>query len=185
VGESWGDYIVQHKQAPQEAITVATQLMGLLLNEVAGHTCGFWVYNSESCEPWHLIWFLLDFSRISYLIPFRTFYHHEPNQGELLSNFLVYKSEHITEKGRSCVIVGSCSALGFRDQRCSETPKFVTNRPYNRPAIPLTVTATFNILNYTRVYSKLQFDPGSLPSFFKYNVDEWISTNGNQYGSNW
>jgi len=60
--------------------------------------------------------------------PFYDLYSHEPNKGELLSKFLVYESEHITKKGRMCVIMIYFSQPGFMDQRCSETPEFVTNK---------------------------------------------------------
>ena len=59
--------------------------------------------------------------------PFCDRYSHEPNKGELLSKLLVYEFEHITKKGRMCVRMISFSQLSFRDQRCSETPQFVTN----------------------------------------------------------
>jgi len=60
--------------------------------------------------------------------PFYDLYSHEPNKGELLFKFLVYKFEHITKKGRKCVTMISFSQPGFMDQRCSETPQFVTNK---------------------------------------------------------
>jgi len=60
--------------------------------------------------------------------PFYDFYSHDPNKGELLSKLLVYELEHITKKGRMCVIMISFSQLGFMDQRCSETPQFMTNK---------------------------------------------------------
>ena len=55
------------------------------------------------------------------------FTSHEPNKGELLSKFVVYEFEHITKTGRMCVIMIAFSQPGFMDQRCSETPQFVTN----------------------------------------------------------
>jgi len=64
--------------------------------------------------------------------PFYDLYSHEPNKGELLSKFLVYEFEHITKKGRMCVIMISFSQPGFMDQRNSETPQFVTNKMYIR-----------------------------------------------------
>ena len=57
-----------------------------------------------------------------------TYTSHEPNKGELLSKFLVSEFEHITKNGRMCVIMISFSEPGFMDQRCSETPQFVTNK---------------------------------------------------------
>jgi hypothetical protein len=60
--------------------------------------------------------------------PFYDHYRHEPNKGEFVSKFLVYEFEHITKKGRMCVTMISFSLPGFMDQRCSETPQFVTNR---------------------------------------------------------
>jgi hypothetical protein len=59
--------------------------------------------------------------------PFYDLYSHEPNKGELLFKFLVYEFEHITKKGWMCVIMISLSQPDFMDQRCSETPQFVTN----------------------------------------------------------
>jgi len=60
--------------------------------------------------------------------PFYDLYCHEPNEGELQFKFLVYEFEHITKKGRMSVIMISFSPPGFMDQRCSETPQFVTNK---------------------------------------------------------
>jgi hypothetical protein len=60
--------------------------------------------------------------------PFYVLYSHEPNNGELQSKFLVYEFEHITMKGRTCVIVISISQPGFMHQRGSETPQLVTNK---------------------------------------------------------
>jgi len=48
---------------------------------------------------------------MSYL--FYDLYSHEPNNGELLSKILVYEFEHITKKGRMCVIMISFSQLGI------------------------------------------------------------------------
>ena len=59
-------------------------------------------------------------------------YSHEPNNGELLSKFLVSEFEHGTKKGRMCVIVICFSRSGLMDQRCSETPQFVTNTMHIR-----------------------------------------------------
>jgi hypothetical protein len=60
--------------------------------------------------------------------PFYYLYSHERNKGELISKFRVYEFEHITKKHRTCVSMISFSQLGFLDQRCSETPQFVTNK---------------------------------------------------------
>jgi len=60
--------------------------------------------------------------------PFYDLHSHEPNKGELLSKFLVYEFEHITKKGRICVIMISFSQPGFMDQKSSETQQFVTNK---------------------------------------------------------
>ena len=60
--------------------------------------------------------------------PFFDLYSHEPNKGELLSQFLVYEFEHITKKGRMCVIMISFSQPRVMDYRCSETPQFMTNK---------------------------------------------------------
>jgi hypothetical protein len=60
--------------------------------------------------------------------PFYDLHCHEPNKGELLSEFLVYEFEHITKKGRMCVIMISFSQPGSMDQRSCETPQFVTNQ---------------------------------------------------------
>jgi hypothetical protein len=43
-------------------------------------------------------------------------YSQKPNKGELLSKFLVYEFEHITNKGRMYVIKISFSQPGFMDQ---------------------------------------------------------------------
>jgi len=40
-------------------------------------------------------------------------YSRDPNKGELLSKLLVYKFEHITRKGRMCMILISVSQLGI------------------------------------------------------------------------
>ena len=57
-----------------------------------------------------------------------TFKLMEAYEGEHLSNILVYEFEHITNIGRMCEIKVSFSQaqVGFMDQRCSETPQFVT-----------------------------------------------------------
>ena len=60
--------------------------------------------------------------------PFYDLYSYEPNKGELPSKFLSYEFENITNKGRMCVIMFSFSQSGFMNQRCSETPQFVTNK---------------------------------------------------------
>jgi hypothetical protein len=60
--------------------------------------------------------------------PFYDLYSHEPNKGELLFKFLVYEFKHRTKKGRMCVTLISFSQPGFVDQRCSETPQFVTSK---------------------------------------------------------
>jgi hypothetical protein len=60
--------------------------------------------------------------------PFYDLYGHELNTGVLLSMFLVYEFEHTTKRCRMCVIMISFSEPGFRDQRCSERPQFVTNK---------------------------------------------------------
>jgi len=60
--------------------------------------------------------------------PFYDLYSHELKKGELLSKFPVYEFEHITKKDRMGVIMISFSQPGFMDQRCGETPQFVTNR---------------------------------------------------------
>jgi hypothetical protein len=41
--------------------------------------------------------------------PFYDLYSHELNNGELLSNILLYELEHITNKGGKCVIMISLS----------------------------------------------------------------------------
>jgi len=47
------------------------------------------------------------------LYPFNDLYSHEPNKRELLSKMLVYEFEHITKKGRICVIMISVSQPEF------------------------------------------------------------------------
>ena len=49
--------------------------------------------------------------------PFIDHYSHDPNKAELLSQFLVYEFEYITNKGRMCVIMISFSEPGVMDQR--------------------------------------------------------------------
>ena len=55
-------------------------------------------------------------------------YSYEPNKRELLSKMLVYEFEHITKKGRMGVLWFLFLCLVSCNQRCSETPQFVTNR---------------------------------------------------------
>jgi hypothetical protein len=52
----------------------------------------------------------------------------EAHEGEHLSKILVYEFEHITKQGgMSAIKVSFCQAsVGFRVQRCSETPQFGT-----------------------------------------------------------
>jgi len=45
--------------------------------------------------------------------PFHVLYCHEHNEGDLLSNILVYELVHITKKGGMCVIMISFSEPGF------------------------------------------------------------------------
>jgi len=45
--------------------------------------------------------------------PFYDLYSHEPNNGEFPSKILVYEFEHLTKKGRMCVIMNSFSQPGF------------------------------------------------------------------------
>jgi len=62
------------------------------------------------------------------LNPLYDLYRHEPDEREPRSNFLVSEYEHITKKGRLFVTFISFSQPGFMDQRCIETPQFVTNK---------------------------------------------------------
>jgi hypothetical protein len=50
----------------------------------------------------------------------------EPNKGELQSKFLTYEFEHVAKIDRMYVIMIAFCQQGFLDQRCSETPQFVT-----------------------------------------------------------
>jgi len=59
--------------------------------------------------------------------PFYDLYSYEQNKGELLSKILVYEFEHITKKGRTCVLCFLFLSRVSWDQRWSETPQFVTN----------------------------------------------------------
>ena len=49
--------------------------------------------------------------------PFYDLYSQEPNKAELLSKFLVYKFEHMTKKGRICVIMISFSQPGIMESK--------------------------------------------------------------------
>ena len=69
-----------------------------------------------------LIWLL----NISYHIPAMTCTVMEPHEGEHLSKILVYQLEHITQKGRLGVLKMSFPQQGFMNQRCNETPPFMT-----------------------------------------------------------
>jgi len=60
--------------------------------------------------------------------PFYDLYSYEQNKGELLSKILVYELEHITKKGRTCVLCFLFLSRVAWDQRWSETPQFVTNK---------------------------------------------------------
>jgi len=82
--------------------------------------------------------------------PFYDLYSHESNKGELLSKFLVYEIEHIPKKGRMCMIMISFSQPGFMDQRCSETPQFVTNKMDIRG---LHSAEGYCYLQYSQLYS--------------------------------
>jgi hypothetical protein len=93
---------------------------------------------------------LVGFLEISCRIPSMTFTSHEPNRGELLSKFLVYEFEHITKKGRMCVIMVSLSQLDFIDRRISETPQIVTNKMNIRG---LHTAEDHCYLQYSQLYS--------------------------------
>ena len=60
--------------------------------------------------------------------PLYDLYSDEPNKGELVSKILVYEFEHITKKGRTCVLCFLFLSRVSWDQRWSETPQFVTNK---------------------------------------------------------
>jgi hypothetical protein len=122
-----------------------------------------------------------------------TFTSYEPNKGELLSKFLVYKFEHITKKGRMCVIMISFSQLGFMDQRCSETPQWVTNKmdirgrysaeghcylQYSQPNSPsFGITNGIDNLFTTSICSHMMSTNGSPPKTTN------MAPSGGQFGS--
>jgi len=59
---------------------------------------------------------------------FNDLYSHAPNKGELLFKFLVYELDHIIKTRRMYLTMISFSQPAFMDQRCSESPQFVTNK---------------------------------------------------------
>jgi len=65
---------------------------------------------------------------ISYHIPFTTAKVMEAHEGEHLFIILVYEFQHKSKKAGMCVIKVSFSQarIGFIDQRCGETPQFLT-----------------------------------------------------------
>jgi hypothetical protein len=60
--------------------------------------------------------------------PFDDLYSYEQNKGECLSTIIVYAFEHITKKGRMCVLCFLFLSWVSWDQRWSETPQFITNK---------------------------------------------------------
>jgi len=60
--------------------------------------------------------------------PFYDLYSYEPNKGELVSKILVYEFEHLTKKGRTCMLWFLFLSWVSWDQRWSETLQFVTNQ---------------------------------------------------------
>jgi len=105
--------MMYRQDAQWEARTVAARLTGLLLNEVGRS------YPYNLCEiSLVVLTFILDivlvgFLQISYHIPFMTRKVMEAYEGEHLSITLVYEFEHISKKGRMCVIKVSFSQLGW------------------------------------------------------------------------
>ena len=87
--------------------------------------------------------------------PFYNIFCYEPNKVELQSEILAYQFEHITKNGWMFVIMISFLCRISWNQRCSETPQFVTNKMDIRGFhFPPKVTTTFNILNITPLHSK-------------------------------
>jgi len=64
--------------------------------------------------------------------PFYDLYSHEPNKREVLSKILVYELEHITKKGRMCVLWFLFLSWVAWGQWWRETPQFVTNKMHIR-----------------------------------------------------
>jgi len=98
--------------AHQEAITVATLLTRLILNELqVVHTHFECIMPSPAKLPtgYSSGWVPGDIM----LYPFYNLYCHEPNKCELLSKILLYEFKHITQKGGMCVIMISLCQLGF------------------------------------------------------------------------
>jgi len=82
--------------------------------------------------------------------PFYDLYHHEPNKGELLSTILVYEFEHITKKGRTCVLWFLFLSRVSWGQWCSETPQFMT---YKMDIRGLHSAEGHCYLQYSQLYS--------------------------------
>jgi hypothetical protein len=55
-------------------------------------------------------------------------YCHKPNNGELLSQFLLYELEHITKKDWLCMTMISVTQPGCMNGRYSETQQSVTKK---------------------------------------------------------
>jgi len=120
--------------------------------------------------------------------PFYDLYSREQNKGEILSKFLVYEVEHITNKGRMCAILISFSQLGFMGSKmqwkttvCDKYDEYKRTsfrRRSLQPSIFLTILLFIRNRqsNWYFVYHHL---------LLTYNVDVRISTEHNQYGSNW
>jgi len=76
-------------------------------------------------HTWYSSYWVLE---ISYHIPSITWKVMDAYKGEHLSNILVYEFEHITIKGRKCMLKVSFSQarVGFMNQWYGESPQFVT-----------------------------------------------------------
>jgi len=121
------------------------------------------------------------------LYPLYNLYNHEQNKGELLSKNLVYEFEHITKKGRICVIMISFLQGGFMGSKVQwNTTVHDKEDGYKRSSFRLRSLLPPNFstilcfipnhqLNWYYVYHHL---------LFTYYVDKRISTEYNQYGSN-
>jgi len=97
---------------------------------------------------------LVGFLEISSHIPSMIFKVMEEYKVEHLSNILVDESEHITKKGRMCIMKVSFSEAraGFMDPRCSETPVHNITMWYKMPFIPPKFTTTCNMVKHTPIY---------------------------------
>jgi len=130
---------------------------------------------------------LVRFLEISCHIPSITFYSYELNKGELLSKILLYELEHITKTGGKCAIMISFSQPGFMGSKAKWNATVGDNEDgYKRPSFhrrSLLPSIFSTILCFIR-NNQLNWLFDYCHLLFTYDVDEWISAEDNQYGSN-